>query len=304
MKISKVFANTLQSKTRLIFLSIAIAYNLLLGWYLKDFLVIAPTLLAFYLLSALPSLFLLVDIRSRAMKVLIFIIAGLIMILNLAYVMMCRRVFAFPTVISLAIVVMYFGAFAKPPRKDSLLTKIYTLMIFVLILATLLTAYNFVFKSKAPYLANGGGTLWDTQTEELADEICKDCETDEEKVQAIYQWILQSDFEYDQDYYPAIQYSDIRKTLSTKQGICFDFAHLFSALCRSQNIPCYMVEGDPRYSRGYGHAWNRVYYDGTWWNVDVTNDLCATKNNKKLYGFHNIESLYSPDSEYYITRIY
>lgn len=303
MKISKVFANTLQSKTRLIFFFIAFAYNLLLGWYLKDFLVIAPTLLAFYLLSALPSLFLLIDIRSRTMKTIIFVSVGLIMLLNLAYVIMCRRVFAFPTLISLGIVVMYCVAFSKAPRKDRLLTKIYTLIIFVLILATLLTAYNFVFKSYTPYLANGGGTLWDTQTEDLADEICEVCETDEEKVQAIYQWIIHN-FEYDYDYYPPIQFSDIRKTLSTKQGICFDFAHLFSALCRSQDIPCYMIEGDLRYSRGYGHAWNRVYFNGNWWNIDVTNDLCATKNNKKLYGFCKLENAASPDAEYVITRIY
>ena len=34
------------------------------------------------------------------------------------------------------------------------------------------------------YLSNGRDTLWDTQTEELADEICSGCETDEEKALA------------------------------------------------------------------------------------------------------------------------
>lgn len=57
MKISKLFAITLQSKTRLIFFSVAFAYNLLLDVYLKDFLVFSPMLLTFYLLSVLPTFF-------------------------------------------------------------------------------------------------------------------------------------------------------------------------------------------------------------------------------------------------------
>ena len=43
-------ANT---KSRIIFFAIALTYNLLLGLYLKDFLVISPMLLMFYLLSVL-----------------------------------------------------------------------------------------------------------------------------------------------------------------------------------------------------------------------------------------------------------
>lgn len=48
MKISKSFNVTLQSKIRLIFFAIASAYNLLLGLYLKDFLVLSQTLTAIY----------------------------------------------------------------------------------------------------------------------------------------------------------------------------------------------------------------------------------------------------------------
>ena len=38
------------TKSRIIFFAIAITYNLLLGLYLKDFLVLSQTLMAFYLL--------------------------------------------------------------------------------------------------------------------------------------------------------------------------------------------------------------------------------------------------------------
>ncbi len=167
----------------------------------------------------------------------------------------------------------------------------------------LLFSYNFVFKPEAPYLSNGRDTLWDTQTEELADEICAGCETDEEKVRAFYGWIV-SNFEYDHDCYPIFQYFDVRKTLQTKQGICFDFSHLFAAFCRSQNIPCYSVDGMPYDRSKENHTWNRVYFNGSWWDIDLTNDILATKDGGKLYGFRELESITDSDREYYITKIY
>ncbi len=46
------------TKTRIIFLATELTYNLILGFYLRDFLVLSPTLQVFYLLSALLALFL------------------------------------------------------------------------------------------------------------------------------------------------------------------------------------------------------------------------------------------------------
>jgi len=48
-------ASKTNQKLRMIFFSITLTYNLLLGLYLKDFLVLSPILLTFYLLSALPT---------------------------------------------------------------------------------------------------------------------------------------------------------------------------------------------------------------------------------------------------------
>ena len=48
-------------KSRIIFFAIAITYNLLLGLYLKDFLVLSETLTVFYLLSVLSAFFLLIE---------------------------------------------------------------------------------------------------------------------------------------------------------------------------------------------------------------------------------------------------
>ena len=73
MKISILFAITLQSKIRLVFFVVALLYNLILGFYLKDYLVLSPTLTVFYLLSVLPTLFLIVEIKTKAIIIAVYI---------------------------------------------------------------------------------------------------------------------------------------------------------------------------------------------------------------------------------------
>ena len=289
--------------SRLIFFTIALTYNLILGFYLRDFLVLSPTLQVFYMLSVLPTLFLSVEIKTKAMRTAVYILLILIACMNIAYIIYCRRVFPFLVLVSLVVVFIYFIAFTDNFGKDNLLTKIYVLIVSVLIIVLLFSAYIFVYKQENLSLANGQATLWDTDTVKLADEICADCNTDEERVKAIYEWMIHN-FEYDYDCNPLIQYFNVRKTLNTRKGICYDFSHLFTALCRSQNIPCYVVDGDKRDNAQYHHTWNRVYFDSSWWNIDVTFDTVQTKNQGSLYGLREIEAPYSQDGEYFIKRIY
>ena len=291
------------TKSRIIFFAIALIYNLLLGLYLKDFLVLSQTLAVFYLLSVLPTFFLLIEAHSRAMRAIVYIALALNILVNLLYFICCRRLLPIMTMVFLVIELMYFITGTVRTGKDCLLTKICVIAITGLILVTMTFAYNFVSKPEAPYLSNGGATLWDTQTAELADEICTDSETDEEKVQAIYQWIIHN-YEYDYDYNAFIQYFDIRKTLRTHKGVCCDFSNLFAALCRSQNIPCYVVDGTPYDRSTANHTWNRVYYNNSWWDVDVTNDLSCTASRKTLYSFRKLDDSSAPDKDYHITRIY
>jgi len=303
VKRSKLFAITLQSKSGLIFFFALAAYNLLLGIYLKDFFVLSPMLVTLYLLSALPTLFFVLKIRSTPMRAIVLIVLFFVMVMSIVSALSCRRLLPLLTFIVTAIEMMHFGIVDNSSGKDKLLTKICVLTVSALTIIMLLFSYNFVYKPEAPYLSNGRDTLWDTQTEELADEICVGCETDEEKVRAFYDWIV-SNFEYDHDCYPLFQYFDVRKTLQTKQGICFDFSHLFTAFCRSQNIPCYAVDGTPYDRSKDPHTWNRVYFNGSWWDMDLTNDILATKNGGKLYGFRELESITVSDKDYYITKIY
>ena len=289
--------------SRFIFFNIAITYNLILGFYLRDFLVLCTTLQVLYLLSVLPSLFLIVNIKSKTMKAMVFISLMLIACINFAYAIYCRRIFPFLTIISLCMVLIYFIAFANNKSKDNLLTKIFVLVVFFVILSLLLSAYIFVYKQDDVSLTNGRATLWDTDTVKLADEICADCDTDEEKVKAIYEWMIHN-FEYDYECEPFIQYFNVRKTLSKRKGICYDFSHLFAALCQSQNIPCYVVDGDKRDNAQYHHTWNRVYFNDSWWDMDVTFDIVQTKNQGALYGFRIIDGPYVTIKEFFVMKIY
>ena len=72
-------------------------------------------------------------------------------------------------------------------------------------------------------------------------------------------WIIHN-FEYDYGYTPDIQYFNVCKTVSTQKGVCYDFAHLFAAFCRCQNISCYVIDGDKSDYIQYHHTWNRVYF--------------------------------------------
>ena len=294
---------TKTNTSRIIFFTIALTYNLILGFCLRDFLVLSPTLQVFYLLSALPTLFLTVKLNSKAMRATIYILLILIAYMNIAYAIYCRRVFPILALISLGIVFMYFVVFANATCKDRLLTKIFVLVLSATILLLLFSAYIFVYKQDNLSLTNGQATLWDTDTVKLADEICADCDTDEEKVKAIYELMIRN-FEYDYECEPFIQYFNVRKTLSKRKGICYDFSHLFAALCRSQNIPCYVVDGDKRDNAQYHHTWNRVYFDNCWWNIDTTYDAIHNELQRQIYSFQSIENSHSIDSDYLITKIY
>ena len=296
-------ASKTNTKSRIIFFAIAITYNLLLGLYLKDFLVISPILLTFYLLSALPPLFFVPKIRSTPMRTIVLVVLFFVMAMSIVSSLSCRRLLPMLTFITTAIEMMYFGIVDSSHGEDKVLTKICVLALTAFIAALLFLSYNFVFKPEAPYLSNGRDTLWDTQTEELADEICAGCETDEEKVRAFYDWII-ANFEYDHDCEPLFQYFNVRKTLHNQKGLCYDFSHLFAVFCRSQSIPCYVVDGTSYTDFTERHTWNRVYYDRTWWDIDITSDIMRSQSNQELYSFRALESASASDQYYFLTKIY
>jgi hypothetical protein len=105
----------------------------------------------------------------------------------------------------------------------------------------------------------------------IAKEVTKGARTKRKKVDMlikyVYNYIKYSKDDYSQHF---ISVYDI---IRTKNGVCSDFAELFTVLARSIGIPCKTVGGyalDPNDGYLCGHAWNEVEIDGKWYGVDPT----------------------------------
>ena len=132
------------TKSRIIFFAIAFTYNLLLGLYLKDFLVLSQTLTVFYLLSVLHTFFLLIEAHSRAMRAIVYIALVLNILVNLIYFVCCRRLLPVMTMLFLVTELMYLITAANRLRKDKFLTKICVLLCFVIILYRIYSLFSTV----------------------------------------------------------------------------------------------------------------------------------------------------------------
>lgn len=113
-----------------------------------------------------------------------------------------------------------------------------------------------------------------------AAELCAGKSGDVEKIAAVFTYISEN-ISYDKQLAATVNTTskggsayipDPDRTLSSGKGICFDYASLFAAMCRSGGIPARLVIGyaDPNIY----HAWNEVYTDETGW---ITPELFLKK---------------------------
>lgn len=133
-----------------------------------------------------------------------------------------------------------------------------------------------------------------------ADELCKNLKTDQQKIEAIYNYVIDTlSYDYDKvDKIDSTYIPDIEQVAKDKKGICYDYAALFAAMLRSQNIPAKLMKGYSDNVKEY-HAWNEVYIasDKRWIVVDTTYDS-VMKKNKKTYSMEKDSKLYQPNREY------
>ena len=284
-------------KIRLFGFAILTAINIYVTYFLWDTLLISILPVCLILLSVFCSGLFLVNVKSRLQRTITYFLAVLIMVIGLYFAIYYRRPLGFLAVFSSSTVIVK-NFICGPYFKEKLLTKIIgTILLMAISLTIAFTGLTFSYANKA--LANGAGVLWGVHHEKQFDEICATSFTDEEKAKAAYTWVL-NNITYDYDCNPFYQHSDLDKTLQTKKGICYDIANLFTAICRSQNIPCYSVDGYRKDDYQYKHTWNRVCIDGAWYNVDITCDLTT----KIPYGFCIVADCNTEDDYYLITRIY
>lgn len=98
------------------------------------------------------------------------------------------------------------------------------------------------------------------------------------KTKILYNWVG-SNISYDHNKANQVLNNDFNvssgaiPTFDSGKGICFDYASLYVAMCRANNIKVRLITGEGFNGVSWvSHAWNEVYIpeDGKWINVDTT----------------------------------
>ncbi len=96
--------------------------------------------------------------------------------------------------------------------------------------------------------------------------LCMNAQSDLDKVKSVYNYII-NNISYDT--YKASTVTggylpNVDSTLSSKRGICFDYAALMACMLRSQGVPTKLVVGTVS-PQNANHAWNEVYIQNLGW---------------------------------------
>ena len=108
----------------------------------------------------------------------------------------------------------------------------------------------------------------DSKAVSKGSDLAKDTYSDLDVVQNIYNYVIKN-ISYDTEKAQNVSYGyvpDIDDTLSSKKGICFDYAALMTSMLRSQNIPTKLEVG---YSGDAYNAWISTYIDDKGWVDDI-----------------------------------
>lgn len=114
-------------------------------------------------------------------------------------------------------------------------------------------------------------------TDQIAGYIISNFTSDKDKSRAIFIWIS-SNIQYDIDNMFAINFYEkkeekIAKSLSTRKGICENYASIFTDICIKSGLKSFVVEGYTK-QNGFAdyipHAWSAALIDTTWYLFDPT----------------------------------
>lgn len=108
----------------------------------------------------------------------------------------------------------------------------------------------------------------DSKAVSKGSDLAKGTYSDLDVVQNIYNYVIKN-ISYDTEKAQNVSYGyvpDVDDTLSSKKGICFDYAALMTSMLRSQNIPTKLEVG---YSGDAYHAWISTYIDDKGWVDDI-----------------------------------
>ncbi|NIK68200.1 MULTISPECIES: transglutaminase-like domain-containing protein [unclassified Paenibacillus] len=144
---------------------------------------------------------------------------------------------------------------------------------------------------------------WTSQTMAVkkAAELTKTAATDQQKVQAIYNFITKK-FVYDNNKAKTVKAGyipNLDTVFKASGGICYDYAATFAAMARSLGIPTKLVMGRERSKPNVEHAWNEVYLSNLkkWVIIDTTYDAARIQGGQK-------PSLFKNTANYTVTKYF
>jgi len=138
-----------------------------------------------------------------------------------------------------------------------------------------------------PVKGSAADTVY-TACRDVLRKIITDDMTDAEKAHAIYDWVMwqviydtpATEKDYDGEAYSAYYLEGVFGNGSTSIGgvkyypyaVCDGISKAYSLMCNIEGIPCVRVAGMAGTSKtaAGGHAWNKVFIDGSWYVADCT----------------------------------
>lgn len=103
-----------------------------------------------------------------------------------------------------------------------------------------------------------------------------------EKIELIKEFVVESlDYvkDKDKDYAKWTYFPNSDEIYKKGKGVCTDFATMFTAICRSQNIPCKLITGYAGSTEEL-HVWVEVFDEVKWKIIDLTlEDAIAAYSN-------------------------
>lgn len=128
-----------------------------------------------------------------------------------------------------------------------------------------------------PYMHNNWYVDYDSGSScvKKAASLCSGKKGDTAYVSAIYAYLTKTiKYDYNKAKNVKSGYTpNPDSTLSSKKGICFDYASLAAAMMRSKGIPCRVITG--YVSGDVYHAWNMIYLKNQGW---ITSEIKAQNN--------------------------
>lgn len=129
------------------------------------------------------------------------------------------------------------------------------------------------------YLRSGELVKINEDVTALANEVTKNANTVKEKAEAIFHYLVDN---YTYVYPPKSR--GVESFIESKQGDCGEYSFLFTALCRSLNIPSRTVVGTWSNGKMNAHVWNEFFLEDTGW-IPVDCSVAYLQKKKKFRFF-------------------